>query len=254
MKIDASESTILAVSAALGRAALFDDRMTADDKHRIAVWAEALDPFGIDQATMLNAVTAFYREPRDRSITVGDLTRTSRDIRQAEVLAESPAELKERNLRNDIKNGLERPHALTGPDRQLGGLEIGGADGVPVPKAYEVNGAVERPCPTCGAEDYAPCVNRVNGSPRKMPCLARLKSAPVSSDGDARLSDSLRWFRKTSNYTRADEPRFEELVRSGLSKYDAVKQIWPKHIPGGLQQDRPTEAESRAKAAETRSA
>ncbi|MGW6658907.1 hypothetical protein [Rhodococcus sp. NPDC055024] len=113
MNINASERTIVAVAAALGRAALFDDKITADDKARIAAWSEALDPFGIDQATMLNAVTAYYRDPRDRSITVGELTRIARDIRQVEATSESLAALEERNLRNDIKNGLEPPSALT---------------------------------------------------------------------------------------------------------------------------------------------
>lgn len=124
----------------------------------------------------------------------------------------------------------DRP-ALTAPDRQLGGLEIGGADGPPAPKAYEVNGAVERPCPTCGAEDYAPCINPGTGSMRKIPCLARLKPAPITSDADARLSDAITWFRKTCQYQRADEGEFEALVRAGKSKYAAAQGVWPKHVP-----------------------
>ncbi|NMM84288.1 hypothetical protein B2J88_07930 [Rhodococcus sp. SRB_17] len=112
MNINASESTVLAVAGALGRAALFDDRITAGDQARIAAWSEALEPYGIDQATMLNAVTAFYREPRDRSITVGDLTRTARDLRQSDAVSESLAALEDRNLRNDIRNGLAAPSIL----------------------------------------------------------------------------------------------------------------------------------------------
>lgn len=112
MIINASDATIIAVTCALGRAALFDDRITAGDEARIAAWSEALDQYGIDQATMLNAVTAFYREPRDRSISVGDLARTARDIRQHEAISETLAELEERNLRNDIKNGLAPASAL----------------------------------------------------------------------------------------------------------------------------------------------
>lgn len=60
-------------------------------------------------------------------------------------------------------------------DPQMGNLPIGGIDGEPVPGAYEVNEAVDRPCPTCKAEPMNPCVNVVSGLERKMPCLGRLK-------------------------------------------------------------------------------
>jgi hypothetical protein len=80
----------------------------------------------------------------------------------------------ERRRREDER---DRKLGLISGDPALGGLPIGGGDGPPVPGAYDVNGAVDRPCPHCKAEEMTPCINPSNGSPRKMPCLGRLKVA-----------------------------------------------------------------------------
>ncbi|KZL33167.1 MULTISPECIES: hypothetical protein [Rhodococcus] len=64
------------------------------------------------------------------------------------------------------------------------------------------------------------------------------------------LSDALTWFRKTCQYDQADEPKFEQYVREGFSKYAAARKVWPWHVPGVGKVMRTGESESMKKAAE----
>ncbi|MFH5209247.1 hypothetical protein ACHIPZ_13735 [Antrihabitans sp. NCIMB 15449] len=156
--LQATESTIRATAMAIGRAALFDDKITAGDRGRLAAWAEALEPIGLDQADMLSAVTAYYQaNANGRTIQVSDLIRCGRELR-----------------RDRAERDKARTAAFAPPDTQLGALPIGGADGKPIWAAYDVNEAIERPCPLCGAEANQSCVNPVNNNARRIPCLMRL--------------------------------------------------------------------------------
>lgn len=170
-QINASPATVRAVGAALGRAALFDDRITADDAARIAAWAEAVDQYQLGEPELLRAVTTYYSSPQDRSITAGHLVKLARDARRDDAEREDRLALESRQARNDVR------HGITAPDPGLMGLPIR-AEGPPVPGAYQVNGAVDRDCPQCGAEEMYPCT-MTNGEgktvPRKMPCLARMR-------------------------------------------------------------------------------
>lgn len=91
----------------------------------------------------------------------------------AKTIRRERAEREDAQHREARQHHHDRRHGLTGPDYQLGGLPIA-ADGEPVPGAYEVNNAIDRPCVTCGATPMNPCTNRTTGKDRKMPCLTRL--------------------------------------------------------------------------------
>jgi hypothetical protein len=41
------------------------------------------------------------------------------------------------------------------------------------PKSYD--DAIDRVCPTCGAEALDLCINPIHGKPRKTPCVARVR-------------------------------------------------------------------------------
>lgn len=166
--IEATPQQIEDAGAVIGRAALFDNRFGQADIGRAAVWAEALEPYKLSVSDQLNAVTAHYRAEPDRMIMPADVIRLGRAIRAERNQRESDEARKRREMMNDLR------HGLTEGDPQLGQLTVGGADGNPVPGAYEVNGAVDRGCPQCGAAPMHPCTNRINGLPRKLPCLARL--------------------------------------------------------------------------------
>lgn len=156
--INASETTIRATAAALGRAALFDDRITEGDPARIGAWSEVIEPHKLDTATLLAAVDAFYNDnPNARTIQVADLIRHGRNMRRERAEREKAAEIT----------------SAAPPNLALGGLPIP-TDGDPVWGAYEVNEAITRPCPRCGAQPDEACWNRINGRPSRVPCLIRL--------------------------------------------------------------------------------
>lgn len=151
---------IRAAAAAISRAQIFDDRVTADE-HRIRAWAEAIQPFAIDQADACHAVTAHYQASGADTIKVGDVIALARKLR---------------GERAEREKG-EAVAAIAPPDPQLGGLPIGGADGTPVWSAYEQHDAISRPCPTCHAKPEEACVNASTGVARKLPCISRLRGA-----------------------------------------------------------------------------
>ena len=169
--IEATPDTIRATSAAMGRAALFDDYFAHEDSARLAAWAEAVQRFELGQHHLLNAVTTFYAGTPQGRLGIGELIRLARQARQDDTMRQESDERQQRG----ITSGLT-PAALVSGDSQLGGLPIGGADGDPVWSAYEVNGAIDRDCPTCEQPANCACVNPAKDSARKIPCMARVRS------------------------------------------------------------------------------
>ena len=82
-------------------------------------------------------------------------------------------------------NGPDQQSGMTGPDSQLGGLPIGGADGKPVQAAYEVNDAIDATCPQCSAPVGEACYNPITGKSRRIPCLPRLNPSASVIEGNA---------------------------------------------------------------------
>lgn len=170
-QIQATEATVRATAAAIGRAALFDDKITDGDSGRLAAWAEALQPYQLDSADMLAAVTAYYQaEVKGRTIQVGDIVKLGRDARRDRAERESADDRRNREDWRDARMGL------AAPDPALGNLPIGGVDGTPVTGAYQVNDALKYPCPHCNSAVGQTCWNHITQKDRKMPCLDRLKA------------------------------------------------------------------------------
>ncbi|QTF81778.1 hypothetical protein SEA_BEEGEE_75 [Gordonia phage BeeGee] len=151
-----SETAIRAAGTALARAEIFDDRVTADTA-RIQAWAEAMEPHGLDQADAIAAVTAHYSAPGATTVRVGDVITAARKIRRE---------------RAEREKGEQA--TIAAPDRQLGGLPIGGADGTPIWPAYEQHDAITVPCRTCQAQPDEACVNLATQMTRKIPCTSRI--------------------------------------------------------------------------------
>ena len=147
---------IQAAGAALARAEIFDDRMTAD-RARTLVWAEAFTTYGIEQADAMAAVTAHYQQPNPNTPKPGDVIELARKIRRERAEREKVAELP----------------AIAAPDPQSNDLPIP-TDGEPVWSAYEQHGAIDLDCRTCGAPPNEGCVNTTTGLDRRIPCVSRL--------------------------------------------------------------------------------
>lgn len=149
----------------LARANLFDPRIRADDAGITAVWAEAMAKHSLDRRRLLEAVTAYYEEPRDRSIGVGDVIRIARDARQRDALVDNAQSLASPEL-------VEALPAGSGASTHMGVIN---ATGDPIRAAYEVDGALNIPCPACLAHPGETCGR--DGHDYRIPCVARLATA-----------------------------------------------------------------------------
>lgn len=149
----------------LARANLFDPRIRADDPGITAAWAEAIGRHNLDRRRLLEAVTAYYEEPRDRSIGVGDVIRIARDARQRDAMVDNTTELAPPELVEPLPAG-------SGASTHMGVIN---AAGEPIREAYEVDGAINIPCPDCLAEPGVTCGR--DGYDYRIPCVARLAAA-----------------------------------------------------------------------------
>lgn len=133
----------------------------------VNAWGLAIGELDADDVK--EAVVIHHKVSSER-IKPAHITLLVRQIRNDRIERQSR---EERQAREDAR---DRRMGLAQGDSQLGGLPIVGADGDPVPGAYQVNDAIERDCETCGAEVYQACTNPRTGSMRKIPCLSRLKT------------------------------------------------------------------------------
>ena len=154
-----------AAAMVLARANLYDQRIRKDDSGITAAWAEAIARHNLDRAYLLQAVTTYYEEPRDRSLQVGDVIRIARDARQRDALVDNASSLAAPELVEALPPG-------SGTSTHMGVIN---AAGEPIRAAYEVDGAISIPCPDCLADPGVTCGR--NGHDYRIPCVARLATA-----------------------------------------------------------------------------
>lgn len=143
-----------------------DSRVRQGDPAQTAVWAEVIGRHNLDIAYLLNAVTAYYEEPRERTVQVGDVIRMARDLRQRDAMVENTHTAVAAN------SAVGALPAGSGTSTHMGVLN---AAGDPIRGAYEVDGAISIPCPDCLAEPGVTCGR--NGYDYRIPCVARLATA-----------------------------------------------------------------------------
>ena len=151
-------------AAVLAKASTFDPRVRVGDAAITASFADALERHNLSRDLLLRAVVLFYEEPRQYPISVGDVIRGARDLRQKESLQQT--------ARDEIASGVKGqlpPGKATHP----GGFD---ARGRPVRTAYEVDGAIRLTCPRCDAQPGQVCRDR-KGRELKIPCASRLGAA-----------------------------------------------------------------------------
>lgn len=170
MEIAASDRSIRAAAAAWSRARIYDDKLGDPDKARLAAWAESIERWKLDAPDLLEGVIRYYEgETVGRTIGIGDLLHHARESRRQRAERETAAEVH-----------AAVTAALPGGD-SWGGMPIKVA-GDPVWAAYDVNGAIDRPCPRCRAEPNCACVTD-RDTPQKLPCLARLNNGKPARFG-----------------------------------------------------------------------
>ena len=148
----------------LTAAATIDHRTVGEAD--VAGWYATLRP-DIDRQLGIDAVRIHYAGTREW-IMPADVNNLATQIRKDRAERESREEREARQDANDYRHGL-----TAAPNPALGGLPIP-TDGHPVWAAYDVNGAIDRPCPRCGAEPREACRNPITERDSKIPCLVRL--------------------------------------------------------------------------------
>lgn len=103
MNVSASPETIRAVAEAMQLAAVLDDRAPRPTEPRVAAWAEQAERYRLQRSDMLDAIQAFYDEPRDRAIGIGDLVHHGRRIKRDRLDREEDAAHQARQQSLDIK-------------------------------------------------------------------------------------------------------------------------------------------------------
>ena len=143
-----------------------DSRVRQGDPAQTAVWAEVIGRHNLDIAYLLNAVTAYYEEPRERTVQVGDVIRMARDLRQRDAMVENTHTAVAAN------SAVGALPAGSGASTHMGVLN---AAGDPIRDAYEVDGAINIACPDCLARPNETCGR--DGYDYRIPCVARLATA-----------------------------------------------------------------------------
>ena len=149
----------------LARANLMDPRVRNADGAMTAVWAESIARWDLDVSYLLAAVTEYYTVPRDRTIQVGDVIQIARDFRQRDAMVDNAQSLAPSEAAGALPAG-------SGASTHMGVIN---AVGEPIREAYEVDGAINIPCPDCLAEPGVTCGR--NGYDYRIPCVARLATA-----------------------------------------------------------------------------
>lgn len=107
--INASTDTVRAVTKVFQLAAILDDRAAQPDKARIAAWSEQVERHKLTEPDLLDGLQAYYDNPSDHSIQIGDLIhharriRRDRNEREAETLRSQRAALTDIKAADDMK-------------------------------------------------------------------------------------------------------------------------------------------------------
>ncbi|MFE3060572.1 hypothetical protein [Nocardia sp. NPDC059239] len=159
-EIAASQSAMRAAASAWSRARIYDDKLGDADEARLAAWAESVERWELDTPDLVEGVIRYYEaETEGRTIGIGDLLHHARESRRQRAERDKAAE-------------IHADAALPAGQGRYSGLPIN-ATGDPVRAAYDIGGAVDRPCPNCGAAVGDPCI-AATGLGQKIPCLVRM--------------------------------------------------------------------------------
>lgn len=163
---------------ALAKCAANDPWFPQPNRATVAAWAEQIAVYRLNESDVLAGVTIAYRDhgtdisgERFRPLP-RDIVRAAIAIRRDRMDRETTAERQAREDRADARFEAGRPAAATAEDSTG-----------PLPTPYR--GAIDQPCPTCGAEPGQPCVvedDRNGRRRRRVPCVRRCRPSPLNFD------------------------------------------------------------------------
>lgn len=109
--INATEQTLRAVATTLKMAAILDDRAPHADKARIAAWAERAQWHHLTESDLLDGLQAFYDQPQERAIGIGDLMYHARNAKKTRLDREEDQDRDQRRTHFDAKAAADEPIA-----------------------------------------------------------------------------------------------------------------------------------------------
>ncbi|ULE32178.1 hypothetical protein [Mycobacterium sp. IDR2000157661] len=175
---------------ALAKCAANDPWFPQPNRATVAAWAEQIAVYRLNEADVLAGVTMAYRDngtdrtgERFRPLP-RDIVQAAIAIRRDRIDRETTAERQAREDRADARLEAGRPAAATAKDQ---------AGAIPAP----YRGAIDQPCPTCGAEPGQPCVvddDRRGPRRRRVPCVRRCPPSPPDVEHQAAPAHPTRSF------------------------------------------------------------
>ncbi|MGP4054289.1 hypothetical protein ACTWP6_05610 [Mycobacterium sp. 4D054] len=160
---------------ALAKCAANDPWFPQPNRATVLAWAEQIAVYRLNESDVLAGVTIAYRDHGNDKIgerfrpLPRDIVQAAITIRRDRIDRETTAERQAREDRADARLEAGRPAAATAE------ADLAGA----IPAPYR--GAIDHPCPTCGAETGQPCVvedDRRGRRRRRVPCVRRCPPSP----------------------------------------------------------------------------
>lgn len=109
-----SPETISMIGECLKLAALLDDKIGQPDKGRILAWSKQIEKFKFIRNDLLDGMQAFYEQPRERAMGVGDLIHHARLIRRERMEEETDELERRRQMKSDEKAAQEFRDVMAG--------------------------------------------------------------------------------------------------------------------------------------------
>lgn len=131
----------------LARAAVHDQRFTKPNTAVLEAWHDHLAHHSLELHHALRAVDAYYADPRDRVIQIGDVIHRARTLRRDE-------------MARDTTRQITAPPPADASDRAIF-------------TAYRSHDAISRTCAECGAPPNTVCT--AGERQLKIPHLARMQ-------------------------------------------------------------------------------
>lgn len=103
MNLNASAETIRNVAEMFKLASFLDDRLAAADQGRIAAWSEQVQRHNLTRDDILDGLQAFYDQPHQHAIGVGDLIHHARIAKRARLDREDDAARERLEAKSDLK-------------------------------------------------------------------------------------------------------------------------------------------------------
>lgn len=112
MNLNATPETVRALTQVFKFAGILDDKFGQPDKARIAAWSEQVQRHGLTECDLFDGLQAFYDQPQERAIGIGDLVHHARAAKRARTEREDDTTREDRRSAADRKAARDETGAV----------------------------------------------------------------------------------------------------------------------------------------------